>query len=84
VRARGQAYCQIYCQKRGEEGSLGDAEPQIFHELTDFYRRLRGFDKIAQRFWTTRMRRSGAKRRIRGVAANNPTLSATFFRFFNT
>src|ERR1700738_3894079 len=35
-----------------------------------------GFDKIAQRFWTTRTRRSGAKRRIRGVAANNPTLSA--------
>ncbi|HKC81846.1 MAG TPA: nucleotidyl transferase AbiEii/AbiGii toxin family protein [Gemmatimonadaceae bacterium] len=27
-----------------------------------------------------RTRRSGAKRRIRGVAANNPTLSATSFR----
>jgi hypothetical protein len=27
--------------------------------------------------WTTRTRRSGAKRRIRGAAANNPTLSAT-------
>src|SRR6266446_10402256 len=38
-----------------------------------------GFDKIAQRFWTTRTRRSGAKRRIRGAAANNPTLSATSF-----
>jgi hypothetical protein len=50
-----------------------------FQQLTDFYLRRRGFDKIAQRFWTTRTRRSGAKRRIRGAAANNPTLSATSF-----
>jgi hypothetical protein len=38
-----------------------------------------GFDKIAKRFWTTRARRSGAKRRIRSAATNNPTLFANFW-----
>src|ERR1039457_6929265 len=28
----------------GEEGPTGDGSPQVFHELTDFYRRLREFE----------------------------------------
>jgi len=41
-------------------------------ELTEFD------NPAASPGWTTRKRRSGAKRRIRGGAANNLTLSATF------
>jgi hypothetical protein len=41
-------------------------------ELTEFD------NPAASLGWTTRTRRSGAKRRIRGGAANNLTLSATF------
>jgi len=33
VRARGQTYCQIYCQKRGGEGIPGDGEAQVFSNL---------------------------------------------------
>ena len=33
MRARGQTYCQIYCQKRGGEGILGDGEFQDFSNL---------------------------------------------------
>ena len=28
-----ETYCQIYCQKRGGEGSPGDGEPQVFSNL---------------------------------------------------
>ena len=62
----GWTYCQIYCQKRGDEGIPGDGEPHVFSNLLISICVYVGSTKSQERFWTTRMRRSGAKRRTSG------------------
>jgi hypothetical protein len=64
--------------KAGRGGDFRGRIAEVFHQLTDFYLPLRGFDNPALPGWTSRRCCDGPKRSagFAAQAANNPTLSA--------
>lgn len=76
------SYCHIYCQMRGGEGVPGDAMLRNCQQITDPYRRFRGFDKnrgaIFGRRGAAAAVRSEAEDERPSPAASNPTLSAGY------
>ena len=75
------SYCQIYCQKRGGEGTPADGKLQVFSNLLISICVYVGSTKIAERFLDAAAtpRRSGAKRRTSGRPRSRaiPPFSAT-------